>query len=96
MKSVKDILIAPMLSEKSSGLRFDTNQYVFRVAESANKIEIKKAVETRFNVIVDDVRTLRVRGKVKNTRGIVGNRPSWKKAFVHVRQGDSISEFEGA
>ena len=96
MKAIKDVLCRPVLSEKSSDLRFDKNQYVFSVKTDANKIEIKKAVETRFNVIVDNVNTMTIRGKRKNTRGIPGKKPTWKKAFVRIRQGDKISEFEGA
>ena len=96
MKAIKDILSGPVLTEKSSDLRFDKNQYVFKVRMDANKIEIKKAVETRFNVIVDNVNTMIIRGKSKNTRGIPGKKSSWKKAFIRVRQGDKISEFEGA
>jgi large subunit ribosomal protein L23 len=96
MKPIKDILSGPVLTEKSSDLRFGSNQYVFKVSMTANKIEIKKAVETRFNVIVDNVNTMIKRGKTKNTRGIPGKQASWKKAFVSVRQGDKITEFEGA
>jgi large subunit ribosomal protein L23 len=96
MKPIKDILLGPMLTEKSSDLRFEKNQYVFQVSKDANKIEIKKAVETRFNVIVDDVSIINVKGKPKNVRGVAGMRPSWKKAFVHIRKGDTIPEFEGA
>ncbi|MFC1584412.1 50S ribosomal protein L23 [Fibrobacterota bacterium] len=96
MKAFKDILSEPLLTEKSSDLRFDKNQYVFRVRLDANKIEIKKAVETRFNVIVDNVTTQIVQGKKKNTRGIIGKKSTWKKAFVRVRAGDKIPEFEGA
>jgi large subunit ribosomal protein L23 len=96
VKAVKDILVGPVLTEKSSDLRFGKNQYVFSVRMDANKIEIKKAVETRFNVIVDNVSTLVMRGKTKNVRGVPGRKPSWKKAFVRIRQGDKISEFEGA
>jgi large subunit ribosomal protein L23 len=96
MKPIKDILSKPLLTEKASSLRFDENQYVFKVRMDANKIEIKKAVETRFNVIVDNVNTSVVRGKLKRTRQGVGRKPSWKKALVRVREGDTISEFEGA
>ena len=96
MKAIIDILSGPVLTEKSSDLRFDKNQYVFKVRIDANKVEIKKAVETRFNVIVDSVNTMVISGKPKTTRGIPGKKASWKKAFVRVRQGDKISEFEGA
>ena len=77
-------------------MRFEQNKYVFKVIPSANKIEIKKAVEERFNVIVDYVKTLNIRGKVKTTRGVTGRKANWKKAFVSIRKGDTITEFEGA
>lgn len=96
MKPAKDILISPMLSEKSTNQRFANNYYVFRVNPEANKIEIKKAIETRFNVIVDGVQTVSTLGKMKKTRGVAGQRSNWKKAFVRIRKGDTISEFEGA
>lgn len=96
MKSLKDILAEPHLTEKSSSLRFDKNQFIFKVKLNTNKKEIKKAVETRFNVIVESVNTVTVQGKIKNTRGIKGKAPNWKKAFVGVRKGDTIPEFEGA
>ncbi len=96
MKAIKDILCGPVLTEKSSDLRFVRNQYVFKVRTDANKVEIRKAVEMRFSVIVDSVKTSVVRGKTKNIRGVLGKTPTWKKAFVRIRQGDKISEFEGA
>lgn len=96
MKAIKDILCSPVLTEKSSELRFSSNQYVFKVRTDANKVEIRKAVEMRFNVIVDSVKTSVVQGKTKNIRGVLGKKPTWKKAFVRIRQGDKISEFEGA
>ena len=96
MKAIKDILCGPVLTEKSSDLRFNRNQYVFKVRTDANKVEIRKAVEMRFSVIVDSVRTSVVQGKTKNIRGVLGKQPTWKKAFVRIRQGDKISEFEGA
>ena len=96
MKSLSRVLASPVLTEKSSALRFAQNEFVFRVLPDANKIEIKKAVEKRFNVIVENVRTLTVQGKFKTTRGVKGQRAAWKKAFVKVRKGDTITEFEGA
>jgi len=96
VKPLKEILVEPHLTEKSSTQRFDDNKYVFKVKIGANKKEIKKAIETRFNVIVEDVNTITMRGKMKNTRGVTGRSPDWKKAFVGVRKGDTIPEFEGA
>jgi large subunit ribosomal protein L23 len=75
------------------------NKYAFKVLDSANKIEIKKAVEAKFNVQVKEVRTINVKGKRKrmNTRrGITtGKRASWKKALVTLIEGHTIDFFEG-
>lgn len=94
MKPIKDILVRPLLSEKTTALRGLSNQYAFEVTVSANKIEIKKAVEARFQVKVQSVQTLNVIGKVKRTRGIEGRRANWKKALVRLREGDTIKELE--
>lgn len=94
MKALKDVIGTPLLSEKSLGQRAGANQYVFRVSPSANKSEIKKAIETRFEVKVDSVNTLNMMGKVKSVRGIPGRRAAWKKAVVRLKQGESIKELE--
>jgi large subunit ribosomal protein L23 len=94
MKPLKDVIGIPLLSEKSLELRTNTNQYVFRVSPSANKSEIKKAIETRFEVKVESVNTLNMMGKVKQVRGILGRRAAWKKAIVKLKQGDTIKELE--
>jgi large subunit ribosomal protein L23 len=94
MKALKDVIGIPLQSEKSLGLRAEANQYVFRVSPSANKSEIKKAIETRFEVKVDSVNTLNMQGKIKSVRGIPGRRAAWKKAVVRLKQGDSIKELE--
>ncbi|MCD6024415.1 MAG: RplW [Fibrobacteria bacterium] len=94
MKPLKDIIGIPLLSEKSLERRASANQYVFRVSPSANKSEIKKAIETRFEVKVESVNTLNMMGKVKQVRGIPGRRAAWKKAIVKLKQGDTIKELE--
>jgi large subunit ribosomal protein L23 len=94
MKAVKDIIASPLLSEKANGRRTASNQYTFRVLPSANKSEIKDAVETRFQVKVVGVNTLNLQGKIKQVRGIPGRRAAWKKAVVRLQAGDSIKEFE--
>ena len=94
MKPLKDIIGIPLLSEKSLERRASANQYVFRVSPSANKSEIKKAIETRFEVKVESVNTLNMMGKVKQVRGILGRRAAWKKAIVKLKQGDTIKELE--
>jgi large subunit ribosomal protein L23 len=94
MKPLKDIIGIPLLSEKSLVQRTDSNQYVFRVSPSANKAEIKKAVERRFEVKVDSVNTMNMLGKVKQVRGIPGRRAAWKKAVIRLKQGETIKELE--
>ena len=94
MKPLKDVIGMPLLSEKSLERRASANQYVFRVSPSANKSEIKKAIETRFEVKVESVNTLNMMGKVKQVRGIPGRRAAWKKAIVSLKQGETIKELE--
>ena len=98
MKLPEMILRKPLVTEKNLRGHEMLRQYGFVVLISANKIEIKKAVETKFNVTVDKVRTVRVKGKRKrmNTkRGMTfGKRSDWKKAFVTLKEGDSIDLFE--
>ncbi len=94
MKPLNRILEFPLLSEKSLARRAAANQYTFRVPVSANKSEIKKAVESRFDVKVMAVNTLRGPGKIKQVRGIPGRRPAWKKAVVRLQTGDTIKELE--
>ena len=97
MKPIKDIIVSPWLTEKTTQLRMDENQYVFKVATSANKVEIKKAVESRFQVRVKSVRTINTMGKVKmSRRQTPGRTADWKKAVITLFQGETIQEFEGA
>jgi len=90
----RDIIIKPVVTEKSIGL-MENNKYVFKVALSANKIEIKKAVEEIFKVKVGDVNTVRVKGKEKRMGRSVGRTSDYKKAIVQLAEGDSIEIFEG-
>jgi large subunit ribosomal protein L23 len=93
VKSPRDIVIRPIVSEKSySGL--EENAYTFLVAPSANKTEIKEAIQQIWNVHVEDVRTMNRKGKVKRTRLGSGRRPDQKRAVVKLRAGDSIEIFE--
>jgi len=90
----KHVLIHPILSEKSMELG-ELGQYYFRVRLDANKIEIRKAVEKRFGVTVDSVRTINVGGKVKRMGLHSGRRADWKKAVVTLKKGDKIELVEG-
>ena len=83
-------LMGPHVSEKAAIVADANNQYVFRVALDATKEEIKHSVEQLFKVVVDDVKTLRVKGKSKRNRFGLTTKPTWKKAYVRLAQGQEI------
>jgi len=84
------VLVAPHVSEKAAVLADANNQYVFKVAVNATKAEVKKSVEQLFKVKVDGVQTLKVKGKVKRNKHGLSARPTWKKAYVRLEQGQDI------
>lgn len=88
------VLIKPIITEKMTGLAEDLNQYGFLVARTANKVEIKKAIESKYGVSVTGVRTVNYNGKSKSryTKGgmIEGRTNSYKKAIVSVAEGEMI------
>ncbi|MBP7899333.1 MAG: 50S ribosomal protein L23 [Candidatus Syntrophosphaera sp.] len=90
----RNIIISPIITEKSEKLARDNNMYTFKVSINANKIEIKKAIEKIFSVKVLDVNTIRMLGKPKSLGKYNGKRPDWKKALVTLREGDKIADFE--
>ena len=94
MKQAREIVIAPMITEKTSSIQHATNSYTFKVSVNANKIEIAKAIENIFNVDVIRVNTICQRGKVKRMGRYSGKRADWKMAIVKLKEGDSIAEFE--
>jgi large subunit ribosomal protein L23 len=89
------VLLAPHVSEKSTVVADTLRQHVFRIDRRAGKLEVKKAVEKLFNVKVESVRIVNVRGKVKAFQRQVGRRSNWKKAYVSLAEGHDIT-FEGA
>lgn len=89
------MVLRPLLTEKGTRLKEEGNQYIFRVAKTANKVEIKQAIEQLFKVTVLTVRTTRVQGKVKRLGRFQGRRPDWKKAIATLKEGDSIELYEG-
>ncbi|MDP8238640.1 MAG: 50S ribosomal protein L23 [Candidatus Hatepunaea meridiana] len=95
MKSNLEIIRRPLVTEKVTRLQAEYNQYVFEVDPRSNKIEIKRAVEERFDVKVTKVRTINVSGKVKTLGRFSGRRTNWKKAIVTLAEGDNIELFEG-
>ncbi len=95
MKGPYQVVLKPLLTEKGTRLKEEANQYLFRVARSATKIEVKQAVEQLFKVKVAEVRTLRMQGKAKRLGRFAGRRPDWKKAVVTLKAGHSIELYEG-
>ncbi len=89
------ILVAPHVSEKSARVADSSNQVVFRVLPDACKPEIKRAVEKLFNVEVDHVRTVSVKGKRKMFQRQPGKRSDWKKAYVRLKPGHDIDFIGG-
>ena len=88
------ILKRPLVTEKST-LMQDDGRYVFEVAKTATKLEIKEAVQESFGVTVIKVNTMNVKGKMKRIGPRFSQKRSWKKAVVSVAPGDSITLFEG-
>lgn len=84
------VLVAPIVSEKSTIAAETRSQFVFSVLPDATRIEVKAAVEKAFDVEVESVNILNVRGKVKRFSGEVGRRNNWKKAYVRLKQGNDI------
>ena len=90
----RSIIRKVLITEKGTVLREVQQKYLFEVARVANKIEIKRAVEAVFNVKVDSVQTMQVRGKTKRQGRWVGRRNDWKKAIVTLKPDQKIELFE--
>jgi len=90
----EDILIEPVLSEKANMLR-EQGKYVFKVAQSANKLQIKEAVRRLFSVNPVSCTVMVVGGKPKRLRNRKGYTATWKKAIVRLSEGEKIAIFEG-
>ncbi len=93
-KDPRTIVRKVLITEKGTVMREVRNEYTFEVERDANKIEIKRAVETIFNVKVADVRTMQMRGKVKRQGRYAGRRNDWKKAIVKLQPDQKIELFE--
>ena len=90
------VLLAPHVSEKSTLAAEANNTVVFKVVKDANKAEIKAAVESLFEVEVNSVRTVNVKGKTKRHGAHFGKRSDWKKAYVVLKEGQDIDFVGGA
>ncbi len=91
-----EVIIRPLITEKTSIQKELNNQLSFEVDRRANRIEIKQAIESIFNVRVSSVKTMQVTGKTKQRGRITGKRRDWKKAIVKLMPGERIDFFEGA
>ncbi|MCK5696441.1 MAG: 50S ribosomal protein L23 [Desulfobacula sp.] len=90
-----DIIRGPLVTEKTTLQKELNNQVTFKVDKRANRVEIKDAVEKNFNTKVKQVRTVQVKGKVKQRGRIIGKRKDWKKAIITLMPGQRIDFFEG-
>ncbi|NLM38496.1 MAG: 50S ribosomal protein L23 [Firmicutes bacterium] len=91
----RDIIIKPIITEKSTSLMASENKYTFQVDLRANKTEIKQAVEELFKVKVRNVNTMRMTGKTRRMGRFEGKTSNWKKAVVTLEPGHTIEVFEG-
>jgi large subunit ribosomal protein L23 len=88
-----DVIRRPLITEKTTVVREDGRTLVFQVAMDANKIDIKRAVETLLGSKVASVRTSLAHGKMERQGKFVGRRSDWKKAYVKLREGETLPEF---
>lgn len=95
MATKHEIIVRPLITEKTSAAFQDRGEYTFQVRPDATKPQIRQAIEELFAVKVTDVWTANQRGKEKRMGRSVGRRPNWKKAIVKLREGDKIEVFEG-
>jgi large subunit ribosomal protein L23 len=91
-----DVIIRPLITEKTNIQKEVSNQFSFEVDRRANRIDIRRAVESIFKVKVAGVRTMHVKGKPKRRGRVVGKQKDWKKAIVTLMPGERIDFFEGA
>ena len=95
MSTVHRTIVRPLITEKSSAAYQDRGEYTFEVHRDATKPQIRSAIEQLFGVKVTDVWTSNQRGKERRVGKTIGRRPTWKKAIVKLREGDTIEIFEG-
>lgn len=95
MPELRELIVGPVITEKSSAAYQARKEYAFRVHRDATKPQIRAAIEVLFKVTVTAVRTLVVRARRRSYGRYVGRRPAWKKAIVTLKEGDAIEVFEG-
>ena len=87
---MKDIILAPVVTEKTAGITADGNKVIFKVAKDANKVQIRQAVEEAFNVKVSNVNTINVRPKKKRVGRYTGATKAYKKAIITLAEGSKL------
>ncbi len=92
---IYQVIKEPHITEKGTIQKDSSNQLSFKVDRRANKIEIRRAVETLFKTKVLNVRTMNMKGKKRRMGRSMGKRPDWKKAIVELAPGENIGFFEG-
>ncbi|GAB7028462.1 50S ribosomal protein L23 [Geotalea toluenoxydans] len=92
--NIYSVIKKPLITEKTTIEKDDHNVVSFIVDNDANKIEIKNAVKTLFNVEVESVKTVNVAGKIKRVGKNIGKRSNWKKAYVTLKEGNNVDFFE--
>ncbi len=95
MRDPREVVIRPVVTERTTELGEEQNAYTFVVTKDANKIEIRQAVERLFSVKVASVNTLNYRGKWRRVGRSLGRRPGYKKAIVKLAEGERIDVYEG-
>lgn len=95
MRDAREVIIKPVVTEASAELQENERTYTFIVARDANKLEIRNAVESLFDVRVEAVRTANYQGKWRRVGRSLGRRPAYKKAVVKLADGDAIDVYEG-
>lgn len=88
--NLSNVIKAPVVSEKSTNAAENENRFVFKVANQATKLQVKKSVELMFDVEVEKVQLLNVKGKTKRFGRFMGKRSDWKKAYVKLKEGHDI------
>jgi large subunit ribosomal protein L23 len=91
LERITKVILGPVVAEKASRVAESNNQVVLKVLPDANKSEIKQAVEKMFDVKVESVTTMNVKGKAKRTGRIMGKRSDWKKAYVTLVEGADLN-----
>ncbi len=94
MKDLSKVIKRPLITERGTVMREESNKYLFEVSPDANKHEIRQAVEHYFGVKVTGVRTMNYQGKLKRMGRYEGRRAAWKKAVITLAEGDSIDLFD--